>query len=533
MNASFQIAFARTGEPWEHLELPPTSSITVGRDASCDVVLLSPEVSRKHLEVHQSERGLEVVDCSVNGTGLGQQSLRHCRSLISDDSELRIGPFSLRVRIRSASDPGHSEKGSGSASPDLRRRIHGLLLDRLDLRSLDRSQMGQDRLRPRVLAALRQVLGAMDQAVLDRINRAELEQQVLDEVLGLGPLQSLLDDDQVSEIMVVDPETIYVERMGAIERTPLRFADDESCRSAIERVVTPLGRRIDESAPLVDARLPDGSRVNAIIPPLAVRGPCITIRKFPKHALTMTDLLANESLTPRMARFLERCVIAKKNILISGGTGSGKTTLLNVLSGAIPARERIITIEDAAELKLQQPHVVSLEAKPPNLEGSGAYSIRQLVKNALRMRPDRIVVGECRAGEAIDMLQAMNTGHAGSMTTTHANSPREALARIQTLCMMADLELPPLAVKEQVAESIDIIVQPARFSDGARRVTAITEVEGLDARGEILLRDIFEFRQAGTGESGEVLGEYAPTGYLPSFLSEFMVRGLVAQGEYL
>ncbi|MEM7436572.1 MAG: ATPase, T2SS/T4P/T4SS family [Myxococcota bacterium] len=533
MNAPLHIAFARTGEQWEQLQLAPAASITVGRDAACDVVLPSPEVSRKHLEIHQSESGLWVLDCSVNGTRLGRRSLRHARSPISDGAELSIGPFSLRVRICGESRLSTGTGRRGSASPDIRRRIHRLLLDRLDLRSLDRSQMAHDRLRPKVLDALRQVLDTMDQPALGETARAELEQQVLDEVLGLGPLQSLLDDDQVSEVMVVDPETIYVERQGTIERTRLRFTDDESCRSAIERIVTPLGRRIDESAPLVDARLPDGSRVNAIIPPLAVRGPCITIRKFPGNPLAMADLLANDSLTVRMARFLERCVVAKRNILISGGTGSGKTTLLNVLSRAIPDRERIVTIEDAAELRLQQPHVVSLEAKPPNLEGTGAYSIRDLVKNALRMRPDRIVVGECRAGEAIDMLQAMNTGHAGSMTTMHANSPREALGRIQTLCMMAGLDLPPVAVKEQVAASIDIIVQPARFQDGARRVTAITEVEGLDDRGEIALRDIFEFRQTGTRESGQVLGEYAPTGHLPSFLSEFVIRGLVEGGEYL
>ncbi len=354
-----------------------------------------------------------------------------------------------------------------------------------------------------------------------------------DEALGLGPLQDLLDDDSVSEIMVVDPNTIYVERHGKIRLTPLRFTDDESCRAAIERIVTPLGRRIDESTPLVDARLDDGSRVNAIIPPLAIRGPCITIRKFAKRTLQMDELVSLGSLSAAMARFLQRCVRAKKNLLISGGTGSGKTTLLNILSTEIPPAERIVTIEDAAELRLDQPHVVSLESKPSNLEGSGGYSIRDLVKNALRMRPDRIIVGECRAGEAIDMLQAMNTGHEGSMTTTHANSAAEALKRIETLCMMAGLDLSPRTVREQVAGSLHVVVQQTRFSDGSRRLTSVTEVGQLGEDGDLVLHDIFSFHRTGTSPSGEVLGEHWTTGYVPSFLDEFITQGLIDGGEFL
>jgi pilus assembly protein CpaF len=354
-----------------------------------------------------------------------------------------------------------------------------------------------------------------------------------DEVLGLGPLQDLLDDEGISEIMVVDPNTIYVERSGKIEPTNLRFSDEESCRAAIERIVTPLGRRIDESTPMVDARLQDGSRVNAIIPPLAIRGPCITIRKFSQRALQMDELVSSQSLSPRMAAFLHRCVRAKKNILISGGTGSGKTTLLNVLSAEIPGSERIVTIEDAAELRLNQPHVVALESKPINLEGQGAYTIRDLLKNALRMRPDRILVGECRGGEAIDMLQAMNTGHEGSMTTTHANSAKEALKRIETLCLMAGLDLSSSTIKQQIASSLHIIVQQTRFSDGSRRLTAITEVGALTEQGDIALHDIFVFQRTGLGLGGDVLGEHRSTGYVPSFIEEFITQGLISDEVYL
>jgi pilus assembly protein CpaF len=334
--------------------------------------------------------------------------------------------------------------------------------------------------------------------------------------------------------MVVDPRTIFVERRGKIEHTPLRFTDDESVRAVIERIVTPLGRRIDESTPLVDARLKDGSRVNAVIKPLALRGACITIRKFAKNALGLEDLIKFGAMTPQMGKFLVRAVKARKNIVISGGTGSGKTTLLNVLSGAIPPEERVVTIEDAAELRLAQPHVVSLESRPANMEGKGEITIRDLVKNALRMRPDRIVVGECRGGEALDMLQAMNTGHDGSMTTTHANSPREAVARLETLVLMSGLDLPSRAIREQIAQSVHIILQQSRLSDGSRKVTSIAEVTGIDEdTGDVRLADIFRFERTGTGNDGKVLGEFRATGFLPSFLDEFIKRGLVKEGDYL
>jgi len=340
-----------------------------------------------------------------------------------------------------------------------------------------------------------------------------------------------LSDPTVNEIMVVDPNTIYIEQSGKLFQANARFTDDERVRAVIERIVTPLGRRIDESSPLVDARLKDGSRVNAVIRPLALRGSAITIRKFARTPLTLEKLVSFGALTTQMGTFLTRSVVAKKNIVIAGGTGSGKTTLLNVLSGAIPADERVVTIEDAAELQLRQPHVVSLETRPANMEGKGEYSIRDLVKNALRMRPDRIVVGECRGGEALDMLQAMNTGHDGSLTTTHANSPREALSRLETLVLMAGLELPIRAIREQIAGSIHLLVQQSRLSDGSRKITAITEVTGINDEGEVEIVPIFQFQRTGTGPKGKVVGEFRATGFLPSFLNDFIVLGLLKPGE--
>jgi pilus assembly protein CpaF len=421
------------------------------------------------------------------------------------------------------------EKTTASGAPvEVRRQIHKKLLAYLDLPAMDRRTIQDDAMRARVVEGLRRVvseLGDTDLKALDESEKELLVQELSDEVVGLGPLEELLADVDVNEIMVVDPHTIFVERRGKIELSGRRFTDDDSVRAAIERIVTPLGRRIDESTPLVDARLKDGSRVNAVIPPLALKGPCITIRKFAKDPLRMDDLVGFGSVSPGMAEFLKNAVRVKRNIVISGGTGSGKTTLLNVLSGAIPADERVVTVEDAAELQLAQPHVVSLESRPPNLEGKGEYTIRDLVKNALRMRPDRIVVGECRGGEALDMLQAMNTGHEGSLTTTHANSPKEAVARIETLCLMAGLDLPIRAIRQQIASSIHLIVQQTRFSDGSRRVKSVAEVIGIDDEGEIELREIYTFKAASK--------EFLATGYIPSFVDRFIEAGLIEQGGVL
>jgi pilus assembly protein CpaF len=418
------------------------------------------------------------------------------------------------------------------AEVELRREIHKLLLEHLDLATIDAKKLDDPSMRPKVLNALRRIVASLEAKIPRDIQPDTLIGELADEALGLGPLERFLADPTISEIMVVDPNTIYIEQNGKISLSHARFTDDERVRAVIERIVTPLGRRIDESSPLVDARLKDGSRVNAVIRPIALRGSCITIRKFAKIPLTLDKIVSFGTMTERMGLFLTRCVHAKKNIVISGGTGSGKTTLLNVLSGAIPPEERIVTIEDAAELQLKQPHVVSMETRPPNLEGRGEYTIRDLVKNALRMRPDRIVVGECRGGEALDMLQAMNTGHDGSLTTTHANSPMEAVSRLETLVLMAGLELPMRAIREQIASSVHLIVQQSRLSDGTRKVTAISEIVGIDRESnEIEMRPIFEFIRTGTGAKGKVEGEFRATGYLPSFLPTFIVMGLVQRGE--
>jgi pilus assembly protein CpaF len=413
----------------------------------------------------------------------------------------------------------------------LRREIHRLLLEHLDLATVEPSQLDDPSLRPKVLNALRRIVTSMDARIPTEMNRDVLVGELVDEALGLGPLENFLTDPTVSEIMVVDPDTIYIEQRGKLRLADARFTDDERVRAVIERIVTPLGRRIDESSPIVDARLRDGSRVNAVIRPLALRGSAITIRKFSRTPLKMDNLVGFGALTASMALFLTRAVTAKKNIVIAGGTGSGKTTLLNILSAAIPPDERVVTIEDAAELQLGQPHVVSLETRPANMEGKGEYSIRDLVKNALRMRPDRIVVGECRGGEALDMLQAMNTGHDGSLTTTHANSPREAVARLETLVLMAGLDLPIRAIREQIAGSVHLLVQQSRLSDGSRKVTAITEVTGVGDDGDVEIVPIFNFVRTGTSKDGKVLGEHRATGFLPSFLNDFLVMGLIKPGE--
>jgi pilus assembly protein CpaF len=354
--------------------------------------------------------------------------------------------------------------------------------------------------------------------------RAQVFHDVKDELLGYGPIQPLLDDDEITEVMVNRFNQIYVERKGKLVKTNVSFENDAHVLRIIERIVLPLGRRIDADSPTVDARLPDGSRVNAVIQPVAIDGPSLTIRKFGKLQLTIDQLVQYKSLTPTMAEFLRACVIAKMNIVISGGTGSGKTTLLNGLSSYIPEEERIVTIEDAAELRLHQEHIVRMETKPPNLDGRGAVTIRDMVRNSLRMRPDRIVVGECRGGEALDMLQAMNTGHDGSLTTIHANSPRDALARMETLTLMAGMELPVKVIREQIASAIDLIVQQSRLRDGTRKITAITEVAGMEG-DTVVLTDIFKFEQTGITPDDQVIGEHKPTGIRPLFTPRLEAAG--------
>ncbi len=413
------------------------------------------------------------------------------------------------------------------AYANLQKDIHDRLIEYLDLRRLDMDKLGDEELWRRTEKAIRDIIETMeaDEEIPEELDRDVLLTDVLNEALGLGPLEAFLADDDISEVMVNHQSQIYIERKGKLHLSDKIFSSAQAVLGVIERIVAPIGRRIDESSPLVDARLKDGSRVNAIIPPLALKGPCITIRKFKRDRLTVEDLIKYKSVTPQIAEFMEMCVQSHKNILISGGTGSGKTTLLNIMSSFIPDTERIITVEDAAELQLAQDHWVQLESRPPNLEGKGAITIRDLVKNCLRMRPDRIVVGECRSGEALDMLQAMNTGHDGSMTTLHANTPRDALARLETLVMMAGMELPAKAIREQIASAVHMLIQQTRFGDGTRKITYITEIAGMEV-DIITLQDIFYFKQDGFTEEGKVRGRMVATGFVPRFYDDMQRRGL-------
>jgi pilus assembly protein CpaF len=354
--------------------------------------------------------------------------------------------------------------------------------------------------------------------------KQQVVHDVKNELLGYGPIQPLLDDDTITEVMVNGPKKVYIEKKGQLSRTAVTFEDNAHVQRIIDRIILPLGRRIDADSPTVDARLPDGSRVNAVIPPVAIDGPALTVRKFDKEKLQVQQLVDLGSITPQMAEFLRVCVISRLNIVISGGTGSGKTTLLNVLSGYIPEEERIITIEDAAELQLQQEHVVRMETKVANIEGKGTVTIRDLVRNSLRMRPDRIVIGECRAGEALDMLQAMNTGHDGSLTTVHSNSPRDAISRLETLVLMAGVDLPLKVVRQQISAAVDLIVQVSRLKDGTRKVTSVTEVAGMEG-DTVVLSDIFRFEQTASGTEGKILGQLKPTGLRPLFTPRLELAG--------
>ncbi|WP_322797682.1 CpaF family protein [Thermoflexus sp.] len=410
--------------------------------------------------------------------------------------------------------------GMRDAYVDLKNRIQSKLLSELEP-TLDFSRT--DELRAMIEEKFDAVL-MEDHIVLSRLERQRLFEQIVAEILGFGPLEPLLKDDTITEIMVNGPKKVYIERGGKIERTNVVFEDDEHLMRIIERIVAPLGRRVDESMPYVDARLPDGSRVNIVIPPISLIGPVVTIRKFYRTPLTVDDLIRLGSATPEVMEFLKACVQAKINIVVSGGTGSGKTTLLNILSGFIPEGERIITIENAAELQLRQEHVVTLETRPPNIEGKGEITMRDLVINALRMRPDRIIVGECRGGEAFDMLQAMNTGHEGSMTTIHANSPRDALARLENMVLMAGTDLPHRAIREQIAMAIDLIVQTARMRDGSRKIVSLTEIQGLE--GEVITTtELFRFEQYGM-EGGKIVGRLVPTGIRPRFIDRLEAAGI-------
>ena len=434
----------------------------------------------------------------------------------ADESKLAA----MRQRRQVVSDvnrPG--ARTSDNSYMDLKVRVQNKLLSELD--SMDIRQTAQ--VRSHIEELFNSIL-ADESLVLSRAERQRLFEAIVADILGFGPLESLLADDTITEIMVNGPKNVFIEQKGMITRAPVIFDDEEHVMRIIDRIVAPLGRRVDESSPLVDARLPDGSRVNAVIRPLALCGPTITIRKFSKKPLTVDDLIRFGSMTKEIAEFLRACIIARLNIIVSGGTGSGKTTLLNVLSSFIPNNERIVTVENAAELQLRQEHVVTLESRPANIEGKGAISIQDLVVNCLRMRPDRIIVGECRAGEALDMLQAMNTGHDGSLTTAHSNSPRDTLARLEVMCLMAGMDLPVRAIREQIASAVDLIAHQDRMRDGSRKVVKITEVQGME--GDVItMSDIFEFEQTGI-EGGKIIGRIRPTGLRPKFIDRIEASGI-------
>jgi len=414
------------------------------------------------------------------------------------------------------------ERQASKSFEELKRLIHSKLVDKLDLSRV--SDLEGDTLRREIRLVVERLCDT-ENPLLNRMERERLIDEVLDETFGFGPLEVLLKDPTISDILVNGPHKIYVERRGKLEKTDVKFRDNDHLLQIIDRIVSKVGRRVDETSPMVDARLPDGSRVNAIIPPLALDGPSMSIRRFGSNPLKLEDLLNYKAFTPEMAMLMEACIKARLNIVISGGTGCGKTTLLNTLSSFIPGDERVITIEDAAELQLQQDHVVRLETRPPNIEGKGAVTTRDLVRNALRMRPERIIIGECRGAESLDMLQAMNTGHAGSMTTLHANSPRDAQARLETMIMMAGMELPIKAMRQQISSAVDLIVQANRLQGGPRKVTSITEVMNME-QDIIIMQDIFRYRQLGIDQNGRAYGQFEATGVRPSFVSRLEAAGI-------
>jgi pilus assembly protein CpaF len=522
---------------------------SIGSDEDCKLIMAHSDIADRHAILSINSNSCWIEDLgSENGTFVNQHKVQG-RSTVMPGDKIEIGPFTLII------DPQPEEKtipatdkppvittpiNTHSTEPpiastiidplekqkrSIRKQVHEELIKRMELKRLVASHINQDELKANATKVIRDIISEVSFKLPAGIQPEILIKEICDEALGLGPLEGLLADPQVTEIMVNGHENIYVEQNGKLIKTNYSFLNNDSVAAVIERIVSPLGRRIDESQPYVDARLPNGSRVNAIIHPLSLQGPCLTIRKFSDKPFTKENMINFGTFTEEMARFIDVCVQLRKNIIISGGTGSGKTTLLNITGNFFPPGERIVTIEDAAELRLKHEHIVRLEARPANIEGKGAITIRDLVRNSLRMRPDRIVVGECRGGEALDMLQAMNTGHDGSLTTVHANTPRDVISRLETMVLMSGLNLPVRAIREQIASAVDVIVHESRFSDGSRKVTHITEVVGLEG-DQITMQDIFEFRQTGIGTDGKVIGGFVPTGAVPTFIEEIASRGL-------
>lgn len=527
-------------------------TFTIGKSSDRSLHLTGWNVARDHAVVMLHDGDVFIEDRgSLFGTWVNNERVTRygpCRG----GEEVVVGGHSIIVVLddklggqrEEAQSPGqtpqplleHQRPTRNEPRPEdpmlqWRRLLHRQLLEQLEARRIDTIKMKDDELRSNVRALIAEIIRDTPN-LPETIDRAELSQQLLDEAIGLGPLEVLLQDDSVTEVMVNRFDEIWIERRGRLERTDVSFTSDLAVNGAIERIVTPLGRRIDESSPMVDARLKDGSRVNAIIPPLAIRGPSITIRKFPKKRMGAEGMVQYQSISQPMVDFLQLAVENKLNIVVSGGTGTGKTTLLNMMSNFIPNDERILTVEDAAELSLNQPNLVSLEARPANVEGKGAVSIRDLVKNSLRMRPDRIVVGECRSGEALDMLQAMNTGHDGSLTTLHANSPRDAAARMEVLVTMAGMNIPVTAIREQIASAIHMVVQLTRFPCGSRKITQITEVLNC-TDGVIQMQDIFVFRKTGLDAEFRTQGRFEATGVIPDFVAKLVEHGVPVNMEEL
>ena len=505
--------------------------IFIGTSSTNDVVLYQPSLSGRHLKLRFDNGSTEVVDLeSRTGTFVNGVRIQGSRLLAKEDT-VSLGSYNLRVLPDSTvqqTTPQElywdiletAEKRYDESLVPIKQEIHRRLIAFLDLRRMDLKNIEYAELRSTTSRAIWSIMDAMGDTVPADMDRQNLHKEMLDEVLGLGPIEDLIKDAEITEIMVNRKDQIFVEIRGKLYLTNRSFASEDSLLGIIERIVSPLGRRIDESVPMVDARLKDGSRVNAIIPPLSLKGPVVTIRKFSKDPFTVDKLIRIGALTEGVHEFLKVAVTSRRNIVISGGTSSGKTTLLNVLCGLLPKSERIVTIEDSAELQLPQEHLISLESRPPNIQGRGEVTIRDLVKNSLRMRPDRIVVGEVRGGEALDMLQAMNTGHDGSLTTGHANAPYDFLRRLETMVLMAGMELPVRAIREQITSAIHVIVQLMRFNDGSRRVVKVSEMLGLDAEGNYRLQDLFEFKQEGVGEGGRVLGRILPTGVIANLFRE-------------
>jgi len=564
----YRLEIQTPGQAPNRCELP-AGSYTIGRGDACKIRLRHPEVSERHALLSVRADGAWIEDLNAsNGTFLNEVRVIGRQPVLSGQT-LRLGPYLLKLldvetivpepalppmlppppppearaalpamaeSTGKASFAGSGRIGSLPPPPrdpqlavrrEIKNQIHREVVQRLDIKRMTAARVDTEELQRRARETIHTVIEEVRQRerLPPGMDPARLAEEICNEALRLGPLEEFLADESVTEVMVNGPRQIFIERNGRLELTNQDFMDEGSVQAIIERIVAPIGRRIDESQPYVDARLPDGSRVNAIIPPLSLTGPCITIRKFSKRAFTDADFIRFNTWTEDITRFLRICVLLRKNIVVAGGTGSGKTSLLNVLSSYIPPTDRILTIEDAAELRLNQPHVIRLEARPPNIEGRGAITIRDLVRNALRMRPDRIIVGECRGGEALDMLQAMNTGHDGSLTTVHANSPRDVISRLETMVLMSGMELPSRAIREQVASALDLIVHESRLSDGSRKVTTISEIVGIEG-SQIVMQDIFEFKQTGLGEGGKVLGHFRATGAVPTFLEDLKSRGL-------